>query len=131
MKGYSDNHGSDVGAAGLNGRRVKAEARNFDGSGTYAEFLPTKPTFQPRDLWVRRGDLVGDFSTIAVTSDLDLQTVARRTVTLMAAYDPILEDLDTQIVYGADDDGVPIIWRLDSTTRGERDIQLNLVADIV
>lgn len=125
---YSDNHGTDAGATLLNGHAMGLEYQASDGFRTV---LPNAKTFTPRSIWVRRQEIIGDFAALALTADAGLQSVARKTVTLEASYDPILEDLDTQIVYGEDDDGVPVVWALQGTARSATTIQLNLAADLI
>lgn len=125
---YTDNHGADAGTALLDGLKMTVETLV---GGQYRNVFPAVKTFSPRSIWVRRGDIVGDFAALALTADAGLQAVARKSVTLEAAYDPLLEDLDTQIIYGADDNGLPIVWTLEGTVRTADGMQLNLAADLV
>lgn len=127
---YADNHGSDVGSVALGGLPVDIEV-DVDKDGTFVGFLPFRPVLEPVPIWVRRGELISDFSGLAITGDDAIESIAEKTVALRTAYLPILEDLDTRVVYGADDDGIPIEWRIVSTTRGEREMVLNLAARIV
>lgn len=131
--GYSDNHGSDTGDAVLQGRPVHIE-RNTASTGQPAVWqpvMPTRPGLKPVPIWVRRGAIAGDFRALALTVEGDIESVAAKTVTLTANYRPELEDLDTQIVYGTDVDGQPVVWRIASTTRTEREIELNLEASLL
>ncbi|MYK03017.1 MAG: unc-93 family MFS transporter [Gemmatimonadales bacterium] len=95
-----------------------------------ASLLPAIPAVEPHPLWVRRGDVLGDFSAVAVTGEDVLETTAVRTVRLETNYDPRLEDLDTRIEYGSTADGTPIVWRIQSIERGERSLFLNLAAAV-
>ncbi|MDD9990378.1 MAG: hypothetical protein OXP75_01115 [Rhodospirillales bacterium] len=128
---YSDNHQAAWDAGGfLQGQPVQVDVWNAT-ANAFQDFLPKRPVLENRPIWVRRDDVLGDFNTLAITGEDVLESVATKSVTLTAAYDPLLEDLDTQVVYGTDANGEAIIWRIASTARQERFIQLNLATQVV
>ena len=95
---------------------------------TFRGILPTVPGYVPRNIWVEREDVIGDFQSLVLTTSGDVQSAARKTTRLRTAYLPELEDLDTHIEYGVDADGEPILWAVVGTERGSRDMILNLEA---
>ena len=100
----------------LNGRATKCEVK--DGTN-YVEILPTRPRFDPAPIWVRTAvDVAGDFAALTLDAGGAVETVAQKTVSLETRFDSRLEDLDTVIRFGTDDNGVPIRWRILSTSRG-------------
>ncbi|MDE0383810.1 MAG: hypothetical protein OXI22_08010 [Defluviicoccus sp.] len=125
---YADNQTVGAGSmTDLASLPVKVEVETGD-PAAYGEFLPLTPVLTPVDFWCTAGESAADFAALAVTAE-GLDTIAKRTLTLEAAYDARLEDLDTRVQYGTDSAGAPIRWRITTTSRNvDRSLSLNLEA---
>lgn len=95
------------------------------------ELMPQIPGAVETPIWCRIGDTFGDFAALALDGQDVLQSVASKAVTVTTSYQPELEDLDNTIRFGTDSRGAPIIWRILSTTRSDRFIDLQLTAAAV
>ena len=114
---YSDNQTAGAGAmTDLASRPVNLELQASSAPFHYGEFLPLSPVLTPVPFWCNAGEAESDFAALSVTAE-GLDTIAKRTLTLEAAYDARLEDLDTRIQYGTDSAGAPIRWRITTTSR--------------
>lgn len=103
----------------------------IDVDGTYTSILPKAPLRRELDIWCEPTAILGDFSTLAITpSDPLLESVSSKSVSLRTSYRPELEDLDTLIVFGADNAGVPVVWQIENTERTDREIIVHLSADV-
>ena len=90
--------------------------------------LPSVPGVVESPIWCSVAPVFGDFAALAITGEDVLQSVASKSVTITTEYRPELEDLDNTFRYGSDSRGLPVIWRVLSTSRTERFIDLNLTA---
>lgn len=90
--------------------------------------LPSVPGTVETALWCSVAPVFGDFAALAITGEDVLQSIASKSVTITTEYRPDLEDLDNTFRYGADSLGRPVIWRVLSTSRTERFIDINLTA---
>ena len=117
----ASNEGSNAGRVLIQGHKVDLLYKD-------AVFLPRRTSLQSRQIWVRSDPVLGDFSQLVIQGEDVLDRGAEKTVRLEAAYVPLLEDLDNNITFGTDANGVPIRWNIAGTERDRGRIFLNLVA---
>ncbi|MYJ74462.1 MAG: hypothetical protein F4089_04875 [Gammaproteobacteria bacterium] len=106
-------------------RLVRVE---LDQGRGYGELYPESPGAVETAIWCSVAPVFGDFAALAITGQDVLQSVASKAVTITTEYHPELEDLDNTFRYGTDSLGRAVIWRVLSTARTERTIELNLTA---
>lgn len=101
----------------LRGRTLQLQKVEAD--KTTKTIYPQVPGPVREGIWIQPQDVIGDFATLALTGEQLLETVSQRNVTIRTTYREELEDLDTGIEWGMDTLGIPILWRIVTSTRIE------------
>lgn len=90
--------------------------------------LPSVPSNRETPIWVSVANEDSEFSTYVIDGGRTLDSVATRSLTMTARYDLRLLDLDNQIRYGKDNNGVDLYWQIAGVNviDGERFIEMQL-----
>ena len=102
-------------------------------NGQYNQILPEVNAFAAVDFWCDISSIGSEFSGLALTAREDIESVSTRNLSLITSYHPRYEDHDLSVVFGVDENNIPVVYQLQSTDRTERgdEIILNLAASVV